>query len=338
MKHKIQYTWYSIYSPITNEVGGPTGKGEREMIIHSISKHGLLGGDCCDAKDLSKPLEEGKKSSQHFFMGGYIGEDYHKNMDHELYNNYIQNRFIPAFKSYFPNKKCILILDNANYHHAIGDDYMKLGGTKEQLISKLKKLNIRSIKINRNGIDITFPQSTWGNRGGSSSPSVKELNETLKKELPKHKEYQTTQIQKLFDSEGWQLIYTPPYTPEVQPIEKVWAYVKHMVASHFTPNRTPSSLQIDIIMAFYGNPSLNVSGVTFQFCQSLINHSYKWCDRFIDKHIYPGGNLSSLAQYLREHPGQEAVPDENQDINDGVAEEVEENNLDIFDFPAEDVY
>lgn len=47
VKHKIQYTWYSIYSPITNEVGGPTGKGEREMIIHSISKHGLLGGDCC---------------------------------------------------------------------------------------------------------------------------------------------------------------------------------------------------------------------------------------------------------------------------------------------------
>jgi transposase len=40
VRHKIQYTWFSPYSLTKNEVGGPTGKGDREIIIHSISKDG----------------------------------------------------------------------------------------------------------------------------------------------------------------------------------------------------------------------------------------------------------------------------------------------------------
>ena len=53
VRHRIQYTWYSIYSPIKNEVGGPGGKGEREIIIHAITKFGLIGGDCSNNIDLS---------------------------------------------------------------------------------------------------------------------------------------------------------------------------------------------------------------------------------------------------------------------------------------------
>jgi hypothetical protein len=179
---------------------------------------------------------------------------------------------------------------------------MKLGGTKQELISKLVKLNLNQIKVKRSGIDKIFNRSTWAGRGGASSPSVKELNEVLKEELPKHKEFQITEIQKLFDQEGWQLIYTPPYTPEVQPIEKVWAYVKHIVASNFTSDRTATSLHVDVIMAFYGRPVLNLSGVTPELCQSLIHHAHEWCNQFINDNIYPGGNLSSLATYLKITP------------------------------------
>ena len=87
VRHRIQYTWYSIYSPIKNEVGGPGGKGERKIIIHAITKFGLVGGDSSNNIDLSKTLPAGKKSAQHFFVGGYIGEDYHKSMDDEMYVN-----------------------------------------------------------------------------------------------------------------------------------------------------------------------------------------------------------------------------------------------------------
>ncbi len=336
VRHKIQYTWYSIYSPQTNEVGGQGGKGKREIILHAITKFGLLGTGDFTNPNLCTTLPVGEESAQHFFIGGYIGNDYHKNMDDEFFINWTKNRFIPAFKAKFPNKKCILILDNASYHHAIGPNYMKLAGSKKELIEKLNKLNVTSIKVEREGKQVEFKQSTWNKRGGKFSPTVKELNDYLKLELPKHPQYQTTEIQKLFDKEGWQLIYTPPYTPEVQPIEKVWAYVKSIVASHFSPNRTATTLHLDIIMAFYGNPYENHAGVTAEFCQSVINHAFKWCNQFINDHIFSGGNLSSLAQWLNEHPQEEVVEDENEDIKEGAIEEEDEEQFDIFAFPVDD--
>jgi transposase len=330
--HKIQYTWFSIYSPQQNEVGVSDSKREREILLQAITKFGLLGGGEVNNPDLSSTLPPGQESAQHFFIGGYIGEDYHKNMDDDFFINWTKNRFIPAFKSKFPNKKCILILDNANYHHAPGPDYMKLGGTKKELIEKLKKLEVKSIKVEREGKQIEFKQSTWNGRGGKLSPTVKELNESLRVELPKHKEFQTTEIQKLFDRERWQLIYTPPYTPEVQPIEKVWAYVKHIIASQFTPSRTKVSLHVDVIMAFYGNPHDNYPGITEEFCQSVIDHSLKWCNQFINDHIFPGGNLSSLAQWIEEHPEEEGVEDANEDIIEGAIEEEVREGYDVFEF------
>ena len=336
VRQKIQYTWLSVYSPTKNEVGGPTGKGEREIIIHAITKFGLVGGDCSNNIDLSKALPAGQESAQHFFVGGYVGEDYHKNMDDEMYVNWMQHRFISAFRAKFPQKKCILVLDNAGYHHAIGENYMKLGGTKRELIEKLKKLGVRSISVEREGKQQQFRQSTWGGRGGASSPSVKELNDALRVELPKHQEFQTTEVQRIFDQLGWQLIYTPPYTPEVQPIEKVWAYVKHIVASSFTSTRTAATLHVDLVMAFYGGNPLSPPGVTAEFCQSVIQHSFKWCDQFISTHVYPGGNLASLAQWIHEHPEQEAVADENQDVIDGLVQEEENYQYDVFEFREED--
>jgi hypothetical protein len=336
VRHKIRYTWFSIYSTQKNEVGGPSGKGDREIIIHAMTKFGLLGGDSSNNVDLSKSLPAGRESAQHFFVGGYIGEDYHKNMDDEMYINWMRNRFIPAFRAKFPQKKCILVLDNAGYHHAIGEHYMKLGGSKAELVDKLKKLGLRSISVEREGKQREFRQSTWGGRGGASSPTAKELNDALRVELPKHPEFQTTEIQRMFNELGWQLLYTPPYTPEVQPIEKVWAYVKHIVASVFVPNRTEATLHVDLIMAFYGGDPLSPPGVTAEFCQSVIDHSFKWCDQFISEHVYPGGNLSSLAQWIHEHPEQEAVADENQDVIDGLVQEEEERQYDIFEFREED--
>jgi hypothetical protein len=334
IRHRIQYTWYSIYSLQTNEVGVQTGKGEREIIIHAITKHGLIGGDCSDHNDLSKTLPRGQESCQHFFAGGYVEGDYHQNMDDDMYVNWMRNRFIPAFRAKFPNQKCILVLDNAGYHHAVGEDYMKLGGTKAQLIEKLKKLGMRSIKVKRGGEEKEFKVSTWGGRGGASSPTVKELNDALRVELPKHPEFQITIVQKMFNQLGWQLLYTPPYTPEVQPIEKVWAYVKHVVASHFTPNRSAASVHADLIMTFYGGDPLSPSGVTAEFCQSVIEHSFKWCNQFISTHVFPGGNLSTLAQWIHEHPEQEGVADGNQDVIDGLVQEEAEIQRDIFDFPG----
>jgi transposase len=265
-------------------------------------------------------------------MGGYIGEDYHKNMDDKFFIAWLSNRFIPTFSVKFPNKKCILILDNANYHHAKGEDYMSPSGTKKELIAKLKTLDVPSIKVERDGMRVEMDSSSWSHRKSNIAPSVKELGDALKVELAKHPERQRTEVKKLFDERGWQLIYTPPYTPQVQPIEKVWAYVKHHIASLFTPNRSETILLTHTILAFYGDlPHLH-SGVTAELCQSLINYSNKWCNQFIHHHIKEDGDLSSLANWLNENPLEESVEDESEDEIEGAREEGENEVYCIFDF------
>ena len=49
---------------------------------------------------------------------------------------------------------------------------------------------------------------------------------------------------------GYDLIYTPPYLPNVQPIELIWSYVKRQVAREYVHNRTSSQLMIDFRNAF----------------------------------------------------------------------------------------
>ena len=67
-------------------------------------------------------------------------------------------------------------------------------------------------------------------------------------------------------------------------------------------------------------------------CQKLIIHTYKWCDEFIDAHIFSGGNLSSLAVHLRDNPMEEAVPVEIDDRISAARVEEQKENYDVFDF------
>jgi hypothetical protein len=197
---------------------------------------------------------------------------------------------------------------------------------------KLKSLYVQSIKVERDGRRVKMKSSSWNHRKSNIAPSASELSDALKVELAKHPERQRTEVKKLFDERGWQLIYTPPYTPQVQPIEKVWAYVKNHIASLFTPNRTSSILITQTILAFYGDPPRLHSGVTAELCQSLIDHSYQWCNQFIHNHIREGGDLSSLATWLNKNPQEESAENESEDEREGAREEAEDELYDIFDF------
>ena len=48
--------------------------------------------------------------------------------------------------------------------------------------------------------------------------------------------------------------------------------------------------------------------------------------------MQPEGNLSSLARWLHENPQEEAVPDQPQDVQEGVGEEIEDEHYDMFEF------
>ena len=88
----------------------------------------------------------------------------------------------------------------------------------------------------------------------------------------------------------------------------------------------------DTLKAFYGDDELDFSPVTAALCQKFIFHTIKWCDRFIDMHMFSGGSLSSLATHLRENPIEVAVPVEIDDQISAARVEEEKEINDVYDF------
>ena len=43
----------------------------------------------------------------------------------------------------------------------------------------------------------------------------------------------TEELIKMADKEGWRCIFTPPYSPKLQPIELFWAHAKNYVGANY---------------------------------------------------------------------------------------------------------
>ena len=79
-------------------------------------------------------------------------------------------------------------------------------------------------------------------------------------------------------------MWTPPFVPEVQPIELIWAYVKGLVASRYTLKRTLDTTRQQTDDAF--------DTVTAAIIQKRIAHCHKWIDSFLQSE-----EAGSLQQY-----------------------------------------
>jgi transposase len=191
----------------------------------------------------------------------------------------------------------VLVLDNAAYHHIRGDDYINPNEMdKNEIAFKLIEFGYKELVVTRGSNNKTyrFGQASFYQRGGKWAPTLDELKIELKKYLAAHPEQNRTEIQKMFSERGYQLIYTPPYTPTVQPIELVWAYVKNYVARQYESNRPMELLRNQTLEGFYGNHDLHHQGVTANLCHNMIEHCHKWCNEFIEQDWELEGKIDQL--------------------------------------------
>jgi len=319
--HSTNYTWYAPASPASNAVARSPSKGKRLIIVHAMTRWGLIthmenDGPAIATHDVQKEA----LNAELVFEGHYADGDYHKNMDGDVFNNWLRNRFIPTFKRLFPNKKCILILDNARYHHARGADFISPAGmNKNELIHTLLSFGIESIEVNRAGHLVRMSKHAFYQRGGQNAPTNVELQTALQDYLDAHPQHQRSRAQKLFDNEGWQLIFTPPYNSECQPIEKIWSYVKGYVARSYEEGRSLELLRLQTIDGFYGNANGSHAAVSPDLCCKYINHCQRYCDLFIKENI-PG------ALCLDDLKGANADNGTPEQVDNDVQEEEEEEN------------
>lgn len=297
-RHSANFTWTHPTHRSKKKVRIGSGKGKRFIIVHAISDDGLLcNPDDTRLKDTHE-LKSPKKSSEWVFEGPVKKADYHKNMNGDNFMKWCQYRLLPSFEDAYPDKKMILVLDNAPYHHVRDENYIDPNSlNRKQLIETLQtKFSQKKIKVKRSGRNKIFElaKALEFGRGGKNSPTVSELKTELKKHLSIHTEYQKSRLKSLFEEKGYELIFTPPYTPCLQPIEMVWAYIKNRVASKFKLGRTISETREHIMDGFYGDNTPDYPGLKPSVCASFIEHCHKECQKFIDLDPLLNGTLYRL--------------------------------------------
>ena len=209
--HSNDFIWYCDEDGPW--VQKPSGKGERLIIVHAMTKRGWLPGTKLTFKSTRKT------------------GDYHGQMNHELFARWFTEQLLPNIA-----EPSLIIMDNASYHNALsGHCAPTATGKKADLGAWLQT----------NGIPV------------SDDCLKAELVEILAKLAPPP----LYALDELANAQGHEILRTPPYHPELQPIETCWAVVKNQIARKNKFTMTDLVAQLDD--AF--------DRVTEETCSGLIN-------------------------------------------------------------------
>ena len=147
--------------------------------------------------------------------------DYHKAFNGSNFGQWFQKTLLPNLK-----QPSIIMMDNAKYHVAYGDDVPRW--------SKLKKQECRDY-LDKKGVD-------YGEK--DTVPILKDkVKSYLEQNVLKHCE----QVAK---DAGHQLLLTPPYHSDLQPIELVWAKVKGNVGRKYAKGVSLDTVQKRLLNEF----------------------------------------------------------------------------------------
>lgn len=185
-----------------------------ESYIHSSHVQNKGWGDG-SKKDVKKPISKGRRlimvhaggkngfvpNCLSIFTSGTKSGDYHDDMNNENFMKWTKTQLIPNLPP-----KSVLVIDNASYHNvAVNRD--PTSNSRKAVMAQW--LDARNIPY-------------------EAKHTKPELYQIVKEHKTKFPEY-------VLDSEmakhGHRVLRLPPYHPELNPIEKIWAQVKNYVAS-----------------------------------------------------------------------------------------------------------
>jgi len=271
--HCSQFLWHSLSSTTKNEVRGDN-KGKRIIIMHAMTKDGLLE---VEGTEPSNILTELYHSCALIFdevcVDGITPADYHDTINGDKFIGWMRQRLFPTVQKLYPGKKMYLVLDNAKYHHHRGPDWFAPYNKKKgQLADFLRQRKVGSITVDNGRIILATKFSANAGKA-AGGPTLAQLKTAVKEHLAAHPEINTTVPQQLMGDEGYELLYTPPYISDLQPIEMIWAFTKALVARQSHRSRTVQACAVQTREA--------MDQVTAELCQKQILHCHAWIEQFM---------------------------------------------------------
>ena len=268
-----------------------SGKGKRLIILHAITvdgplaeqdENGIYVNDLQWRGDTPHPVEraDGRLTCETLWVAQSHSGDYHDNMNSNMFMKWVQEKLVPCFERKYPNKKMILVADNAPYHHA-----REIGSlaslTKKQIVSDMVKYGVDYLDLpliseerfeligldgdddhpdvqdRGNCVRIAFNKYEQVERSSRSRPriaSLEELKIAYVTWLKEHrKDLLACKIEGYLQDRGHIVLWTPPYCPELQPIEMFWGCGKNHVALNHCYDMKMKDVVRYLREGWYGN-------------------------------------------------------------------------------------
>ncbi len=201
--------------------------------------------------------------------------DYHGQMNYENFSKWFCQQLLPNIPS-----ESLIVMDNAKYHNILADDTFPTPRSSKRDLQVWLKKNHSELNLH-------------------NDPSIlkPELYETCKKIAP----VPEFKLDRIAQEYGHQILRTPPYHCELQPIEQCWGIVKNYCRDHCDFTMKGLSEQLE----------KGFSKVTKTTCQKLILKIHKQEDLFW-KEDEELDNLEMVEQELI-HPEENYINAEEED-------------------------
>ena len=146
--------------------------------------------------------------------------DYHQNFNGANFVHWFKTQLLPNL-----TEPCLIRLDNARYHCTKPESVPKVG--------KAKKAEIQHVLTT---LGISF--------------NAKDTLSTLRQKLKAYVASVDAEIVQLAKEQGHEVLYTPPYHCDLQPIEMVWSQVKGEVGRQYDVSTTMQLVHQRLAKAF----------------------------------------------------------------------------------------
>ena len=302
-----------------SEVNRSASKGERLVILHAITKFGPLCEKVDDIPiddliwkgDTCHPTArvDGKTTAELIWKASSASGDYHDNMNSDMFIKWTKEKLLPTFETLHPGKKMVLVMDNAPYHHKreIGSlakknkkeiieickqykfDYLDLPYTNERYlaINNINRDN-SDLEVHEEFVRVAFNETKMAGKKNIENPfipTVAELKIAVVEYLHDNQPHLLDcKVEQLLRDRGHKIIWTPPYTPDLQPIEMFWAGGKNHAASKSYFAITMKETVKNLREGWYGNAHLfnNTTGDELTIDNSIVNQRFPVnCHRLI---------------------------------------------------------
>jgi len=270
--------------------------GKRLIILHAMTDHGFLAvPDTLSSNWLNEPALTAELVFEEVLEDGQDEADYHNTMTGVKFVAWLRNRLLPTFAEMYPGKKMYLVLDNASYHKPRDETWISSSQSlnKHELAHQLIDMGVSSLTTIGESPRVVSAH-LFAEAKGKGGPGKKDLIAAVHKWLEEHPDHNRTVVEQLMSDAGHVLVYTPPFCPEVQPIELLWAKVKRYVADRSTHNRSMTDARAQTEEAF--------EQVTKMFCNAVVKHCHDWIDQFLATEAAEDlQQCGSLAGVLKHH-------------------------------------